>query len=194
MMTRWMVSAGVLGLVLPAAVVMAADKAKLGEPVADFALTCVCSGKEVKLSDFKGKVVLVNFINYKCPVSVAYDNRFAEFAKTYGDKGVVTLHIDPTAPNKAADIKEQAEKANLGAPVLQDVGNKVADYFDARVTPHVYIIDKEGKLAYVGSFDDKQKGPTKHYAKDAVDALLAGKAVEVKETKAFGCGIKRVSK
>lgn len=181
-----------------AGVVRAEDKAALGQEVKDFALTCACSGKEVKLSDLKGKVVVVNFINYGCPVSRDYDNRFAKFTNDYKDKGVVVLHIDSVNGNTVEVVKEQAEKANLGAPVLKDEGNVIADYFEARVTPHVYVIGKDGKLAYRGSFDDgKGKGfenVTKHYVKDAVDALLAGSEVPVKETKAFGCGIKRVKK
>ena len=72
----------------------------------------------------------------------------------------------------------------------------VADYFAARVTPHMYVIDKNGVLVYRGSFDDNadEAKVAKHYIADAVTAALAGSAVAVPETKAFGCGISRVSK
>jgi peroxiredoxin len=171
----------------------------IGDAAKDFALTCAVSGKEFKLADHKGKVVVVNFINRNCPVSLEYDERLAAFAAEYKDKGVVFVHIDSVAGdrNTVEAVKEHAVEKKLNAPVLKDTGNKVADQFGARVTPHVFVLDKEGKLAYKGSFDDGKgeghKNVSKHYVKDAVDALLAGKAVEVKETKPFGCGIKRAS-
>jgi hypothetical protein len=72
---------------------------------------------------------------------------------------------------------------------VYDKTGESATAYGARVTPHIFVLDKNRKVAYVGSFDDKQVSPTKNYVNDAVDALLAGKKVEFTNSKAFGCGI-----
>ena len=82
-------------------------------------------------------------------------------------------------------------------PILKDQDNKYADVVGAKTTPEVYVIDKSGKLAYHGAFDDRaqpDKKGTTPYVENAVKAVLDGKAAEPKEVKSWGCGIKRVAK
>jgi peroxiredoxin len=93
------------------------------------------------------------------------------------------------------------KKAEVTFPVLVDQGNVVADRFSAKTTPHLFVIDREGKLRYTGALDDdsngkKQKAGEKveTHAADAVAALLAGKAPETSSTPPVGCTIKRVKK
>ncbi|MCC7171975.1 MAG: redoxin domain-containing protein, partial [Planctomycetes bacterium] len=84
----------------------------------------------------------------------------------------------------------------MSFPVYADHGNKVADLFGAQHTPHCFVIDQKGVLRYVGGLDDDPQGnkgdATKQYVRDAIDALLAGKEPAVKESKPYGCGVKRV--
>ncbi|HRE21806.1 MAG TPA: redoxin domain-containing protein, partial [Rhabdaerophilum sp.] len=95
-----------------------------------------------------------------------------------------------------AAIQAHIDEAKIPYPIVKDSGNKLADAVGARVTPEIYVIGKDGKLAYHGAPDDRA-GPTEtpkaHYLKDALDALTTGKAVEKSTVKAWGCGIKRAS-
>jgi peroxiredoxin len=174
------------------------EPVELDQIVKDFTLTDAVGDKPVKLSDFRGKVVVINFISYKCPVSLAYDKRMARLAADYKGRNVAVLHLDSNENNRIEDMRTHAREAELAAPVLRDEGNRIADYFGAKTTPHVFVIDQAGKLAYRGPFDNgRGKGwatVDKHYVRNAVDALLAGKPVETRDVSSFGCIIRRVRK
>ena len=148
-------------------------------------------GKEYSLADMKdAKAVVVCFTCNRCPVSVAYEDRFVEFTKKYGEKGVkfVAINSNKSTEDLAA-MKTRAEEKGFNFPYVYDESGKLATEYGARVTPHMFVLDAKGKVAYVGAFDDNQNKPSKHYVADAVDAVLAGKAPETTKTKAFGCGI-----
>ena len=171
-------------------------------------------GKTWTLGDFRktdereGKVVVLDFWSIQCPVSVRYEERMKAFAADCQKKGVVFLAIDSNHTEVDADaddpyarIKAYMKDAEVGFPVLVDHGNKIADRFDAKTTPHLYVIDVEGKLRYTGALDDDSNGKktkageeVETFAADAVAALLAGKAPEVSSTKPIGCSIKRVKR
>lgn len=149
-------------------------------------------GKEYSTSDLKtSKAVVVAFTCNNCPVAVAYEDRFNEFAKKYKDKGVTFIAINA---NKATEdleaMKKRAEEKGFSFPYVYDASGESATQFGAKVTPHIFVLDGEGTVQYVGAFDDKQSGPTKHFVADAVDAILAGKKPETTQTKAVGCGIR----
>lgn len=173
--------------------------AKVGEAAPSFSLPDT-DGKVHNLSDYRGKVVIIEFDATRCPVAKEYDQRMnkyiADNVLNSGGK-VVWLAINSNE-NPLEDIAEiKKHMADVGAkyPVLKDNDSKVADLYAARVTPHMYIIDTQGVLRYKGAFDDsrKEENVTKHYVADAVSALLADKPVAVTETPAKGCTIKRPS-
>ncbi len=115
-------------------------------------------------------------------------------AKSEDEAEVVFFAIDSNKTNDLDAIKEYAKEHNLPYPVLKDWENKIADKFDARVTPEIFVIGKDKKIKYHGPIDDSQN-PEKienQYLRDALDALLNDKEVEAKEKRAFGCTIKRV--
>jgi hypothetical protein len=87
-------------------------------------------------------------------------------------------------------MKERVEEKGINYPYVYDESGDSARAFGAKVTPHLFVLDSKGTLAYQGSFDDKQIDPKVSYVEDAVNALLAGDKPEVSTTKAFGCGIK----
>lgn len=172
-----------------------AEVAKLDQPVKDFKLKDVISGKEIALSDFKGKVVLVVFHSYRCLVTWAYEKRMAQFAADYKKKGVVTLGIDSDIQNNEEAARKNAEQKNLGFPLLKDKDSVLAYYFDVNRTPTFFVIDPKGVLRYRGAFDDLQtiqsyskdaSQATKYYLKDAMEAVLAGKEAPAKETEHYG--------
>jgi peroxiredoxin len=179
----------VLSLLALCAPVYAAEL-EIGAKAPDFKGLIGVDGKEYSLADLKDKVVVVCFTCNICPVAVAYEDRFIEFTKKYAGKGVKFIAINPNKKTEdIAAMKTRAEEKGFNFPYVFDKTGQSATDYGARVTPHIYVLDQNRIVSYVGSFDDKQNNPTKNYLADAVDAVLAGKKVEVSNTKAFGCGI-----
>lgn len=167
---------------------------KPGTPVANFSLPDP-SGKIHQLDDYKGsKAIAIVYVSTKCPVSNAYNERMARLHAAYADKGVVFLGINANKRESLTEIASHAEKNGLNFTILKDEGNKVADIFGATVTPEVYLLDGNLTLQYHGHIDDSQRpGQIKRNSLQvAIDEMLAGQALSVSETKAFGCSIKRV--
>jgi peroxiredoxin len=163
----------------------------LGQRVPNFSLADT-TGKTHNLSDYSGKVVVLVFYNQACPYVVEVVDRLSDFTRKYEEKGVKVLAIDAGADKPVSDIAKHAE----GVPytILVNQTSEVARDFQATRTPEVFILDKEGVVAYHGAFDSGAKGVKegnlKTYAADAVDALLKGERPEVSQTRAFGCTIK----
>lgn len=169
-----------------------------GAPVPDFALKDT-GGKEHSLSENKGKIVVMSFTSMTCPYSKGAEPAYAKSAKKYAGKDVVFYSIDSHAETTPAQLAKYAESGNdtqakLPYPILKDVDNKYADATGAKRTPEIYIVDKDGKLAYHGAIDNMKEATDpeyKNYVDAAVDELLAGKPVSEPKRSAFGCGIKR---
>lgn len=152
-------------------------------------------GKEYSLSDFKNsKAIVIIFISTQCPVSNDYNSRMEKIYQDYKDRGVAFIGINSNKEETIDDIKEHAKKNNLTFLILKDFGNKVADKFKASFTPEAYVLNSNFELLYHGRIDDsrKIKNVKSEDLRNALEEILAGKKVSVKETKAFGCTIKRV--
>ncbi|MFN3344553.1 MAG: thioredoxin family protein [Chloroherpetonaceae bacterium] len=175
---------------------------EVGKPAPQFTLKNV-DGKEVSLSDFKGKVVVLEWTNPGCPFVVGHykNSNMQKLQKELTDKGVVWLVINSTNKNHkdyqtASEFKAQmAEWKAHASHYLLDEDGKVGKMFDAKTTPHMFVIDKNGILAYMGAIDDDRstnggKDAKVNYVKKAVEELLAGKEVSEKVTKQYGCSIK----
>ena len=168
-------------------------KAAIGAVVPDFKLPDA-DGKEHTLASLKGKAgTVVIFMATQCPVSNAYNERMQKLADDYRAKGVNVVGINSNVKELAAEVKQHAADKGLTFNILKDAGNVVADSFQAQVTPEAYFLDASGKLVYHGRIDNSRAGDsiTSNELRDAIDAVLAGKAVEKTEVKAFGCSIKR---
>ncbi len=176
--------------------------AKLGKPAPEFTLKDV-EGKEHKLSDYKGKVVVLEWTCCKCPFVVRHQKQEKTMQHTYESfkgKDVVWLAVDSTKPEHQGGyteetIKEWKDSDDVKLPyaVLRDAEGKVGHVYGAKTTPHMFVIDKEGKLVYSGAIDDNPHGSKKeatNYVADAVNAALDGSKVEVASTKPYGCGVK----
>jgi peroxiredoxin len=151
--------------------------------------------KEVTLYDLKDKkAIVIMFIATRCPISLDYDERMASLAKEYMPKGVMFLGINSNHIEPASEVTEHAQKKGFPFPVLKDEGNRVADLYDAKVTPEVFVLDSNFILRYHGRIDDSQNPQrvNQRDLKNALDAILAGKQPPVQQTRAFGCTIKRV--
>lgn len=171
----------------------------IGKRAPDFQLPIVTgnSKQTVRLSELKEKkAIVLMFIATRCPISNDYNERMAAIAKDYATKGVQFFGINSNRTEPATEIAEHAKSNGFTFPVLQDEGNRVADAYGARVTPEVYVLDSNFVLRYHGRIDDSQKPQSvqKHELREALDAVLAGRAPENARTKAFGCTIKRAQK
>jgi peroxiredoxin len=159
-----------------------------GQAAPGFALKDVY-GKEFKLSDFKDKIVVLEWMNRNCPVSAGAHEKqeMQKIYKKYAGKGVAWLAIDSTEGAKFEDNRVHAAEHGLAYPILHDPDAKTANAYGARRTPTMVVIDKQGKVAYAGAIDDKGD---RNYVAGAIDDLLAGKPVAKPKTDAYGCGVK----
>lgn len=182
----------VLGLTLMASSALAAPS--IGDKLEPFSLKDATTGKDVDLKAASGKkATVLMFIATKCPFSNAYNTHMASIAKEYADKGVAFVGINPNETEPADEVAAHAKENGFPFPVLKDAGLVKADELGAKVTPEVFVVDSEWKLRYHGYIGDDRRGTDikNHALKNALDAIVAGKAVEVAETKAFGCSLKR---
>ena len=153
-------------------------------------------GKDFSLASAEkaDKLVVLMFIAVECPYSNAYNDRMRDMAAAYAGKGVQFVGINSNSTESVADAVAHAKAHGHTFTIVKDPGNKVADLYDARRTPEVFVIGKDGKLMYHGRIDENYEDASKVASpdlKNALDALLAGQPVAKAETKAFGCTIKR---
>lgn len=172
----------------------------VGDTVADFKLKNV-DGKTVSLADFKSaKGAIIIFDCNTCPYSKMYNDRILGLSKKYSTTfPVVAINSNSpeVSPGDSFDeMVKHAKAKGYDFPYLFDETQAVARSYGATNTPHVYVLKKEGaafKVAYIGAIDNNTKDAAaadKKYVEEAVDALVAGKAVPTEKTKAIGCTIK----
>jgi peroxiredoxin len=167
----------------------------VGEKAPDFSALLGIDDKKHGLGEFKdAKAVVVVFTCNHCPVAVAYEDRLVALQKDYKKRGVqiVAICSNSDEADKLDKLKERADAKKFTFPYVRDDDQKIGKAYGAAVTPHVFLLDKDRKIAYMGSIDDNQNAEkvSKHYLRDAIDAVLSGKAPETTETRQFGCGIK----
>ena len=165
----------------------------IGSTIEDFTLPDA-DNKEHSLKSLAGKngTVLL-FVSVQCPVSNDYNERMEKLAADYRAKGIAVIGINSNVAEDTAAIKAHAAEHKLSFPILKDAGNKIADKLGANVTPEAYFLDASNKLLYHGRIDNARNVALLETSdlRNALDAALAGKAVEKTEAKAFGCSIKR---
>jgi peroxiredoxin len=175
---------------------VAAAAPAIGSPAPDFTLTTV-DGKSFSLAEAakSHKAVVVMFIATKCPYSNAYNDRMRDMSAAYSQQGVLFAGINSNKTEPAAEVVAHAREHGHTFPIMKDPDNKVADMYDARHTPEIYVVDPSGKLVYHGRIDENYEDASKVSSpdlKNALDQLLANRPIAKAETKAFGCSIKRV--
>jgi peroxiredoxin len=170
---------------------------KVGQAAPDFSLENH-KGETVNLSDLKGKIVVLEWFNNECPYVVKHykEGHMQKLASKYAEKGVVWLAINSTNGKSNADNAAVAEKWNMPMAILNDAAGTVGKQYGATNTPHMYVINAEGNLAYIGAIDSDRSADTSkidgatNYVAEALDALLAGESVKTAETRAYGCTVK----
>jgi peroxiredoxin len=163
----------------------------LNRPALDFELADL-EGNLHKLSDYRGRIVIVNFWSAECPHSERTDRSTMACLVQWGAQ-VELLSIAANRSESAQRVEEAAKTRRLPT-VLTDAQHVVADLYEAQTTPHVFVVDADGILRYRGAVDDvtfRQRQATRFYLEEAVEALLDGRIPEIQETPAYGCTIVR---
>lgn len=164
----------------------------------DFTLTNY-DGKTVKLSDYAGKIVVLEWFSYECPFArYNYEKTTAvnNLVSKFKDKGVEFLAINSTGHQTSEKNKEFAEQFKVNHPILDDSKGTVGKAYRAKTTPHTFIIDTGGNIVYNGAFDNAPLGKTPegreyvNYIDKVLGELTTGKAVSITETKPYGCSVK----
>jgi peroxiredoxin len=197
-----------LSLAAPSVSVRAEDavmksEAIVGQQAPDFSLTDI-DGKTVKLSDFKGKLVVLEWFNDECPfVQKHYKtDNMQKLQRDYTAKGVVWLTICSSGKGKPGNHTDDEYKKLLSqwkaqpTHFLVDADGQVGKLYGAKSTPDMFVVGQKGDLAYSGAIDDKPTpdadsvASAKNYVREALDSTLAGKSIATRSTKSYGCSVK----
>jgi len=192
-----------LGLASPGACILAAEPAAVGTPAPAFTLVDA-GGTTRSLTDFKGKFVVLEWVNFGCPfVRKHYDSgNMQDLQRTFTSRGVVWLSVCSSAPGKQGyfegkELSERiaAEKSAATAYLIDSQGT-VGQAYGAKTTPNMYIINPAGTLIYAGGIDDKASTNREdvktavNYVREALNAALEGKPVKITTTRPYGCSVK----
>ena len=198
MKTKFML---ILFLFMSAAVLP--QQAKLNETAPEFTLKD-SFGKEHSLANFKGKIVVLEWINFECPfVKKHYNSKnMQKLQAKYSKDGIVWLAICSSAQGKQGnfsneEINDRTKKLDAKyAAYLIDEDGKVGKMYGAKTTPHMYVIEKNGMLVYAGGIDDKPTTDvddietSKNYVSSALNEILKGKEVSIQSSAPYGCSVK----
>lgn len=190
-----------IALILSASTAFAAPE--VGKAAPDFTAPDT-TGKEVHLADLKGKIIVLEWTNPGCPfVRKNYDHGdMQKLQEHYTSKGVQWIRVNSSAKGKegfqtAEDANTLAKTQKVAATAtLLDAEGKIGHLYEAKTTPHMFVIGKDGNIAYMGAIDSIRSADPADIAKadnyvvDALDALLDGKAVKTPSTPPYGCGVK----
>jgi len=178
--------------------IVATDGLSVGDIAPDFNLMNV-EGEMVSLSDYEGaKGFIVTFTCNTCPYAKMYEDRLIETHNEMEPKGYPIVAIQPNDPevqpgDNLEAMKQRAEEKDFPFEYLFDKGQKVYPQYGAERTPHIFLLDKNRKVHYIGALDDNARNPEaveQRYVVDAIEAMEAGKKVDPAMTKAIGCTIK----
>lgn len=192
-----------LSLVLIALVAFSFKKGgyEVGDKATGFSLKNV-DGKMISMDSFEdAKGFMIVFTCNSCPYSVAYEDRIIALHEKYADKGVPVIAINPNdaekSPNDSFDkMIVRAKEKDFPFPYVYDETQEITKAYGATNTPHVYVLDADRTVKYIGAIDNNTKSAKdadRKYVEDAVDAVLKGNEIPIKKTKAIGCTIKWAS-
>lgn len=164
---------------------------QINRPAPDFQLPDL-QGIPHKLSDFLGRIVIINFWSAECPHSERADRSTMACVVQWGED--VQLLSIASNRNETMQMVEEAARARRLPMVLLDPDHAVADLYEAVTTPHAFVVDLDGVLRYRGAIDDvtfRQRKAARFYLEEAVEELLADRLPGLQETRAYGCAIVR---
>ncbi len=152
-------------------------------------------GRTHSLADYADKKFVVQiFTCNHCPCALANEDRIKALQRDYAERGVqvVAINIGPGDEDGLPAMQQRARQRQFNFPYLRDASQQTGRNFGAMATPHVFVLDAQRRIVYMGAIDDSPRDPSlvkKHYLREALDALLAGRQPRVPETRVFGCAI-----
>lgn len=180
-----------------AALAASAEQIAIGTDAPAFSLVNAADGKTVEMKPGDGRTKVVIFTCNQCPYAKAFEPRIIEIANKFRQRGVLFYAIDPNDDTRYPEesleaMKARAMEKEYPFPYLKDGDSSVARAYGARVTPHVFVVDGQGKVRYRGFVDDSAKPEERKTTglTDALGALTNGRDPVTADTRAFGCGIK----
>jgi peroxiredoxin len=167
----------------------------VGDKAPDFSGMPGVDDKKHSLKEYKSaKAVVVVFTSNQCPVALDYEARLIALQEEFSKRGMqlVAINSNFEAGSELEVMKEHAESQKFNFPYLRDENQEIAKAYGATHTPHVFLLDGDRNIAYMGAIDDSDvpEKVTKHYLRDGIEALLSGKEPAVKDTQPFGCRIR----
>lgn len=187
---------------MAAALVLSVSEAAVesGKPAPDFSVTDI-AGKTHRLADYRGKVVVLEWLNPGCPFVVRHyrSGNMQSTQKAAAADGAVWLQVNSGSIgdlDAAKTVEWQTKQGVTATAYIRDETGKLGRLFGARTTPHLFVIGKDGTLVYQGAIDDQPQASqanttsAHNYVKAALAALAAGRPVEVPSTPPYGCGVK----
>ena len=182
---------------------MAIAAPEAGKPAPDFSATDI-DGKTVKLSGLKGKIVVLEWNNPDCPfVKKHYGSGNMQQLQSYArDKKVMWLAVNSSGPGQQGNLTPEQAKAMIAEKkmsvdhYLLDPEGALGRLYEAKTTPHMFVIDAKGNIAYMGAIDDKPSTNADdielahNYVRAALDSLMAGAPVTLASTQSYGCSVK----
>jgi alkyl hydroperoxide reductase subunit AhpC len=191
------------GLALSVLATSASAAPEIGKQAPDFTATTI-SGKAVKLSELRGKTVVLEWTNHECPYVMKHygSGNMQSLQRDATGDGVVWLTLISSAKGEQGSVtKAEAEeltRSRKAAPsdIIFDEKGRIGRAYEARTTPHMFVINPEGKLVFMGGIDDKPTARTadiataKNYVRAALDAVKAGQPVATPVARPYGCSIK----
>lgn len=155
--------------------------------LAAFALTGV-DGAKTSFDPSRSPATVLVFVSTVCPVAADYADRVAALHGEFALRGIPVLVIYPNRTESAEEIRRHVRAVEWTFPVYRDEGNAVADLVQATVTPSVFVLDRTGKVRYGGAVDDavNRARVKRSYAREAVEAVLAGRDPDPPRAKGFG--------
>jgi hypothetical protein len=171
-----------------------------GQPAPDFTVTDL-DGKTHRLADYRGRVVVLEWLNPGCPFVVRHykSGNMQSTQKAAATDRAVWLQVNSGSIgdlDAAKSVEWQTKQGVTATAYIRDVTGKLGRLFDAKTTPHLFVIGKDGTLVYQGAIDDQPNASVTNttsahnYVKAALAALRAGKPVETTSTPSYGCGVK----
>jgi len=202
-MKKTLLLIGILFLIGTACAAHRADQIKVGEPSPEFTLADI-EGKTVSLTDFKGQYVLLEWVNHGCPFVKKHYNsgNMPSLQKEMTEKDIVWLSICSSAEGKqgyysAKEWQKLAKEKEMNSTaILLDPEGKMGRAYQAKTTPHMYIVDPEGILVYMGAIDDKPTTDLEdiegahNYVRAALEEVMEGEPVSQPVTRPYGCSVK----
>jgi AhpC/TSA family len=189
----------IIGLTVHMANAEPLSRVEIGASAPEFSASAA-DGQTHRLSDYLGKVVILEWTSPVCPFTAAkYKNGAMQSLQRYAaSHHMVWLSIDSAAPDKAGYLTAQGALARIASTharvsaFLFDLDGQIGRSYGARVTPSFFIVDRDGKLAYEGDMDDAslgEPGHGEHFVLEALEELAAGQPVRTPQTQPHGCAI-----